>query len=79
MLGVRCLKEPGLGAGCYQLMAEEIVQQRSKIHLKVSCHFAQNLAQGSDANGPVGRDCDVVGPITVEVIRMWLPVWRVTW
>jgi len=41
-------------------MAEEIVQQRSKIHFKVSCDFAEDLAQGSDAKGLVGRDCDVV-------------------
>jgi hypothetical protein len=48
------------GLRCWGLAAKEIVQQRGKIHFKVSGDFAEDLAQGSYAKGLVGRDGDVV-------------------
>ena len=48
------------GARCWGLAAEEIVEEGSKIHFKVSGDFAEDGVQRADAEFLVGGDRDVM-------------------
>lgn len=57
------------------LVFEKFLDQRLPVHFQVGSRVLQDLIQGSDAQGVVTRNGEMVStPLKEDVKRIWLPV-----